>query len=439
MPGSPPLGFGEEVTRVSRRERRRLKRCRHRARHLEPPGDPSDGAGPPERCLVGRARALVAGAQEAFFFLVYWFVEFCWKPTQRSPEYWFALLTLIVTTVGVFVAYFAALKSPPSVADYRFNAGVVEGAEDDSARSFAMPKLHEPIHIRMELTPAHQDLGQVAVSISPPPSVKLTDSCFYRVTGMKRRQSCLEPNGEGRVDVRHLGADETLEVTAEAEVVRPIEGEEAIVIEMSSADTPNSNRKKIDLYSPKGSRGEEAAKENFEEELDGPVHWVEATLQLPDAVFEVLGDQWVFLDPSRLHGLKQIPYGRVVDVRSLANNRLLGAEILTFESIVESAPVRLQDFYTGAARLRVFKEVLELDSQVRKHELWCSTTRSSAQPRLSPGDHVLVRAALVGWGLARPFGQRVQAAMLICPGIHILTSEAEPATSSGSGGTSAPR
>jgi hypothetical protein len=425
---------------MNRRKRRRLKRCRQRGAHVKPAVNPSTGSTATAQPILARiVRALAGRVQELLLALVYWLFEYLRRLKQRPPEYWFALLTLVIATIGIFGTWYAALHSAPSAARVSFDTGVVEGAGARGVRSFATPKLHEVLRIRLRLTPAHQDLVQVAISIAPPASVRLTNGCFYEVTGMEGRRSCLEPSGAGRVDIENLAAGETLEVTAEAEVVHPIDGQETIAIEMSSADTVDPSRKQIDLYTPKGTRGEEAAKRSFKEELDGPLHWVKSTFQLPDDVFGVLGDEWGFLSPSHLHSLEQIPYGRVVDVHSLASNRLLGAKIVTFKAIVGSVPVRLRSFRGATRHQRIIREVFALGSRVAERSLWCTTARSSAQPRLSPGDPVLVRAALVGWGLARPFGQQVQAAMLICPVVHLIDPHAPLVTVSGSGGTSAPR
>jgi hypothetical protein len=125
-------------------------------------------------------------------------------------------------------------------------------------------------------------------------------------------------------------------------------------------------------------------------------------------------------------------------VRSLVNNRLLGSKIVTFKSVVESPPLRVKGLRARPSNLRMFKELLSLSSTVPKRDLWCMTSRSSAQPRLHPGDPVLVRAALIGWGLARPFGQEVQTAMAICPVVHLLDREVAPGAASASGGVAAP-
>jgi hypothetical protein len=357
---------------------------------------------------------------------------------QRPSEYWFSLLTLFFATLGIFGTWYAALQSAPSAAQIRFDTGVLEEGGGGGTRSYATPKLHEVLPLRLALTPMHKDLTGVSITIAPPRSVRLTDGCYYKLTRLKEQRNCLKPNGEGRVEVARLGAGETLKVAVEAEAVHRIDGQEAIVIEMNSADDTDPSRKQIDLYPPKGSDGEEAAKKSFEEELEGPLHWIESTLQMPDDVFEDLGVQWAFLSPMRLHGLKQVPYGRLVNVRSLVNNRLLGSKIVTFKSVVKSPPLRVKALRAKPSNLRMFKELLPLSSTVPKRDLWCATSRSSAQPRLHRGDPVLVRAALIGWGLARPFGQEIQTAMAICPVVHLLDREVAPGTASASGGISAP-
>ena len=89
------------------------------------------------------------------------------------------------------------------------------------------------------------------MSVTPPPSVKLTDDCVYEVAGRKRRD-CPVVGGEGRIEVEGLGAGETVTVFAEARVVRPIDAREAILVEMTS-EAADARRKRIDLY-PTGEK-----------------------------------------------------------------------------------------------------------------------------------------------------------------------------------------
>jgi hypothetical protein len=318
----------------------------------------------------------------------------------------------------VFGTWYGALRSAPSEAKVHFDTGIV--GEHGGVKSFATSKVHESLTISLKLTPEHQDLGQVVVSIVPPASVRLTDGCSYKITGRRGRRSCLKPSGQGRVEVDRLSAGSTLEVTAKAEVVHSIQDQEAIVLEMRSADTTDSNLKRIDLFSAKGTPGEEAVKEFLADELRGPLHWEESTLQVPDEVFAMLGKQWKALDPTRLHDIEEVPKGKTVDVPSLVNNRLFGAKIVSFQSVMASPPIRVRSFPATPGGPHVFEEVFALESNARGRDLWCSATRGPDQPHLRPGDRVLVRAALVGWGLARPFGRPVAAAMLLCPVVHLL-------------------
>jgi hypothetical protein len=348
------------------------------------------------------------------------------------------VITLLVGAIGILGTWYAALRSAaPSVAKVSFNTGVSEGAGAGSTRSFATPKLHAELRIRLSLTPVHQDLGQVAITIDPPPSLELTSSCFYEVSG-EGRQSCLHPDGERRIEVPRLASGQSLRITAKARVVHRVEGREAVMIEMSSADTPAPSQKRIDLYSPRGTRGEEAARRYLREEVHGPMRWDEPSLRMRDDVVEEMGNEWQFLDLSRLHGLGQVPYGRVLDVRSLISNRFLGAKIVTFRSIVRSAPLRVRSFRAAGSGVRAIKELFALGPRPGERDLWCATARSTAQPALHRGDRILVRAALIGWGLARPYGRPLPAAMLICPVVSLLDPEAPAEADSTTGGVSAP-
>src|SRR6476469_4410160 len=205
---------------MKRRERKRLKLCRHRKAKATGVRRPSVDQGP-RNCLdLGRVvRAGVVAMQDAALFFVYWLVDYYRHLRQRPPVYWYTLLTLGFTVMAGVGTWLAALKSTPSQAKVHFDTGVIEDGKGGGARSFATPDLHEVLRLRLTLTPSHQDLGQVAVVIAPPPSGKLTDRCFYKITSRKGRRSCLESNGEGRVEIDRLDAGETLEVIARAEVV----------------------------------------------------------------------------------------------------------------------------------------------------------------------------------------------------------------------------
>jgi hypothetical protein len=425
---------------MTRRNRRRRRRC-HRLKAEAKPEVAASGTPPREKqpeFFARIARALREGLGFPIFLILYWVSDRRRRLTKRPAQYWFALITLLVATIGIFGTWYAALRSVPSVAKVDFDTGVIEGSGPGAARSFATPKLHAVLHIRLTLTPTHQDLDRVAVAITPPPSIELTSRCFYEVSG-SGRQSCLEPDGEGRIDIDHLAEGESLHITAKIVVIHRIEGREAIAIDMSSSNADEPSKRQIDLYSPTGTHGEEAAKKDFHEEVSGgPLNWDESSMQMREDVFEDLGNEWQFLNPWRLHSLGQVPYGRMLDVRSLINNRLLAAKIVTLRSVVRSSPVRVRSFRAEGSGVRAIKEVFAIGPKPGEHDLWCATSRSTAQPPLHRGDPVLLRAALVGWGQARPYGQPVQAALMICPTVQLLDPSGEPPSVSTAGGTPAP-
>jgi hypothetical protein len=111
---------------------------------------------------------------------------------------------LLVTLAGSVFTGYAAFHSAPSAAKISFKTGVKE--DSGGLRSFATPEAGDTLWVGLELTPYHQNLGGVSVTIAAPPRVELTDHCYYTV-GDSARQSCAMPSGEGRIDLAHLDAD----------------------------------------------------------------------------------------------------------------------------------------------------------------------------------------------------------------------------------------
>ena len=421
-----------------KRGARHRRACKRRKAARAKVGAPQEAPRQEPPCLAERARALLRELGDALTFSLR--LSFAIRPRlpRRSAEYWFTMFTLLLGALALVGTWYAALRPTPSTAEVLFNTGVVEGSAGGGPRSYATPRLNTPLYMQLKLEPTDQDLSQVAVTISLPRSLELTRRCFYEVDDSRRR-SCLAPNGEGRVNVDRLASGQTLRITAVARVVHRIEGRESVEIQMRSASTDTPSRRQIDLYSPKGSRGEEAARAMVEEEVsEGPLRWDDESLQAPEDVFEALGKEWQFLDPWQLHGLRQVPYGRMLDVRSLVHSRVLGAKIVTFRSVVRSASMRVRTFRVKGSNVRATREVFAVGPRSRPEDLWCSATRSTAQPPLRVGEPVLVRAAVVGWGIARPDGRPSQAALLICPVVHLTDAFSHPLPGRANGGTSAP-
>lgn len=178
---------------------------------------------------------------------VAWLWAAAWRREhKRSGEWWASTLMLMVAVVSAVFTGYAAFRSTPSAAGLSFRAGVREGS--GGLHSFATPELGDALSIRLQLTPYHQDLGGVAVTVAPPPRVELTDRCYYSVGGSSRRD-CAMPDGVGRIDLPHLNSGETLRLSVEVRVVAQIEDRESVTIEMSSAEA-NASRREVDLYSP---------------------------------------------------------------------------------------------------------------------------------------------------------------------------------------------
>jgi len=333
--------------------------------------------------------------------------------------------------VGVVIA--ATETAPPR--PYSHLKAVVSEEAGRGASSFATPARLTTLMVHVVLIPKSEDLEDAAVIVTPPPSVELVGRCSYVAAGTRHR--CIDPPGEARAEVDHLSSDEPLRLTLEAKVVEAIRGEEPVVVRMSSADTERTEEKRIELYAPTGGAGERSAERIIRhEELEGPAAWKEATLRSRAVALDEIGDEWSLLTPRHLHSVDSIPYGRLVELRNLLESRLIGSKIITIHSVIASPPVRVHD-YTLEDGQRAWREAFALGSR-KAHRVWCSTVRGSRQSRLYRGETVVVRAAVVGWGLARPGGRLLQAVLLLCPAVQSVDGHRSRRETSRGGGTTAP-
>jgi len=231
---------------------RRQRRCRAKCRRTSRAEAAAKGSGQADRpCwLPNRLAAEVLAEVGDRIALARLWAGVWWHEHKRPTEWWGSSLMLLVAVVSAVFTAYAALRPTPSPG-FSFKAGVSEGS--GGLRSFAVPEPGDPLAILLQLTPRHQDVRGVAVTISPPRRVELTQRCYYTVGDSPRRE-CAMPGGEGRIDVAQINSGETLRITVEARVVTRIEDRETIAIEMSSAEAEASQRA-IDLFSPE--QGEE--------------------------------------------------------------------------------------------------------------------------------------------------------------------------------------
>jgi hypothetical protein len=236
---------------MTRRERRCRARRRCRAKRL----------------MALRAKAAVAetGSQRGHRFLrpvslvgkalgdlrtwamVCWRWSIAWKHEhKRSGAWWGSMVMLLITAVGTFFTVYGVVRPTPSAARLNFRAGVREGSA--GMRSFATPDPGDILPVRLSLTPYNQDLGGLAVVITPPPGAVLTADCYYSV-GDGGRHRCALPGGQGRIDLARLASRETLRLSVKVKVLAFVDSRESITFEMSSAEADASLRQ-VDLYSP---------------------------------------------------------------------------------------------------------------------------------------------------------------------------------------------
>jgi hypothetical protein len=170
-----------------------------------------------------------------------------WQHEHKRPgAWWGSMVMLLITAIGTFFTIYGVVRPTPSVARLNFRAGVREGSA--GMRTFATPEPGDILPVRLSLTPYNQDLGGVAVVITPPPGAMLTADCYYSV-GDGGRHRCALPDGQGRVDLARLDSKETLRLSVKVKVLASMDSRESITFEMSSAEADASLRQ-VDLYSP---------------------------------------------------------------------------------------------------------------------------------------------------------------------------------------------
>jgi hypothetical protein len=342
-------------------------------------------------------------------------------------EHWVGVAALVV---AILVAQHTLLGGDTTAAPPLHLSALVSEGTDGKQRDFATPKVGTVLHLKVAAMPRQEELGDVTIAVALPDGVVASGSCGVEIDG--RSQACA---GDGRAEVARLQSGEEMSLELEVVVEKRIEGEQLVKVELTSADLADPEVREISLTAPERT-GEREATALIDEELLSPVEW-EGRLEVPEGTVEEMGGEWRYLTSERIHGVPAVPAGQEVPMRRIFDSHEIGAKIITLRATIETTPLRWHPVDLAGSEDTASKELFALGSA---HRAWCSTVRDKqVQPPLRRGERVLVRAAVVGWGTARPHGRAIGAVMLICAAVESLKqAESGGGMTAAGGGVPAP-
>jgi hypothetical protein len=344
-----------------------------------------------------------------------------------TVEHWVGVAALIV---AIAVAQHTLLGGDTTAAPPLHLSALASEGTDGKQRDFATPKVGTVLHLKVVAMPRQEELGDVTIAVALPDGVVESGSCRVEIGG--RGAACAD---DGRAEATRLRSGEEMSLELEVIVQKRIEGEELLKVQLTSADLADPEVREISLTAPERT-GEKDATTLIAEELSSPMNW-EGRFEVPEGAVEEMGGEWRYLTSERIHGVPAVPAGQDVPMRRIFDSHEIGAKIITLRAKIETTPLRWHPVELTGSEDTASKELFAIGAA---HRAWCSTVRDKqVQPPLRRGERVLVRAAVVGWGIARPHGRAIEAVMLICAAVQSFDrAESDAGTAPMGGGGAAP-
>lgn len=212
-----------------------------------------------------------------------------------------------------------------------------------------------------------------------------------------------------------LGEGQMLEVSVQGKLRRDLgPAGQVAVATAASEEVPETFRKAV-VY-PQPSMGRQAFQKYYRHEVNGRLHWQEMVKAV--GVGEFISIRWHRLTPYGLHRVNGFREALHARFSQLFDDEGLAAKIVVVRATIHGQPLRARRRLAPGSHELVQRERIPL-SEDGDRLAWCTTTVRVAHP-LRPGDHVLVAAIVVAWGIVYPNGHAVAAVMMVCPAVRVL-------------------
>jgi hypothetical protein len=325
-------------------------------------------------------------------------------------------LSLVMAPVTVVIVAFSVIPRTPASSgpEPMFRASFSVRKGQGSTGAYAIVTVGERVWLDIQLDPGSKALDEPEIDIEGPGSISFW-KCF-RQFREKRRVGYV--NGpDAHIGLGGLPAGETAKVGCELSVERRMSRQGVVVVSLSSPDRAGTERRRLFLEKPGGRSGREAAEGLIERELrGGPAAWSSRSFSQSKSVVVRVGREWPLLSLSKLHGFWSLPHGRQTTLEHVWSNREQAQGLIEFKAVIGTSPVTVKKLGIGNDGLRSERELFAIGETVTEPLAWCTTTRSTAQPVLQPGEHVQVQAAVLGFAISAATHE--WAAMLDCPAVR---------------------
>jgi hypothetical protein len=337
------------------------------------------------------------------------------SPLIVRPE--LGLLAIGVLTLGFMIFQWSTESTDkPEILGLTVDVRRV-GGDDGPATSTGVPTGG-----RIEYRLRARNLGNVtmheaAAVLNAPRGIQLLLGSCSAKAGENSQVPCRISGYALHVEDAALGAGQMLEVSVKGELHKELgpAGQVAIA-SAASEEAPETFRKAV-VY-PQPSMGWRAFQNYYRHEVNGRLHWREMVKAV--GVGEFISSRWHRLTPYGLHGVKGFREALHARFGQLFDDEGLAAKIVVVRATIHGQPLRGRGRLAPGSHELVRRERIPLSED--GHRLaWCTTTIRAAHA-LRPGDHVLVVAIIVAWGIVYPNGHAVAAVMMVCPAVRVLAS-----------------
>jgi hypothetical protein len=321
----------------------------------------------------------------------------------------------VVVPIAICLATLAIGPSPdPSVpAPRQFRASFTGPTLQGAPKGYVNATVGQQFWVKVEVDPGSIPLLEPRIDIEGPGAI-VFQVCSTHAEGEEH------PGVDGPDAHAGLGDLEN-GVTAEAEcefsVERRIPKRAKIEVKLSAANIEGTELRQLFLEPSGGQSGREGAEALVENELHlSPAEWSSRSFRRHKNTLIRIGREWPLLSPRSLHGVKSLPRGRKTTLPHLWSNRSQPKGLIQFKAEISGPVVAIRTFNVGENDLRSKRWVFPVAPVAGETMAWCAVTRSTSQPELSEGQHIEVKAAVLGYALSEI--SQGSAVMLDCAAVR---------------------
>ncbi|HVQ58523.1 MAG TPA: hypothetical protein VMS60_06400 [Solirubrobacterales bacterium] len=351
---------------------------------------------------------------------------------SNFPERSVAMVVLLVVSATMlFLAIGPVIHGPAALG---VKASFQETSPAVIETDTAAPTVGTDLSFGATVDPSSDRLAGSAVVVTGPETTSLGEC---HASTAEETTDGYAHGSQARISLAELGSADKVEFECHLSVERRIRYWEPIELELTEPEAAAAGTGALYLRPPDVALGREKAEALAEREIHtSPADWQESSMRPAPDAFEEQGEEWSLLDPQALHGFRSGPPGLAKTLHQLEDTRVESSKIVTLRTVITSRPVTQDRFQAKGSNRQAIRQVYAVGQKPGEQGGWCTTTRSTAQPRLKKGDRLQIRASVIEWGKSE--ASDGIAVMLNCPAVKVLGSTGGPVSTPEVGAATVP-